>query len=328
MRGITHWRMALTVVAAVALFVSMDSNASAYNGYYGYCSSWGCSSGWYGGWDGCYAPVRYYYRAGPIRRALRFIFFPCRRWYSPYYVTSSYYYVPYCDPCCYDCVSYTTVDSCCGGTVVAPETYAPPTPATTPSPTPAETAPAPGPAPAPGEDAATLQLEVPANSRVYVNDTLTKHPGTIRRYVSRGLRPENSYTYNIRVEYLRDNLPVQETRTVRMTAGDHAALTFGQAVTQERIVAKPVDTTVTLHVPAEARVILAGNPTRQVGEIREFTTQRLAPGQAWKNYMVRVEVERNGRTLVQERTLDLAAGNTRELTFSFDEEMKIAQKDH
>ena len=39
-------------------------------------------------------------------------------------------------------------------------------------------------------------------------------------------------------------------------------------------------------------------PTKQTGEIREFATNRLAAGQTWSNYTVRVEVTRDGKTLV------------------------------
>jgi len=74
-------------------------------------------------------------------------------------------------------------------------------------------------------------------------------------------------------------------------------------------------TTLTVHVPADAKITLAGVPTKQSGETREFATTKLAPGQTWNNYTVRVEVTRNGKTLAQDRTIMLTGGESQELSF-------------
>jgi len=77
--------------------------------------------------------------------------------------------------------------------------------------------------------------------------------------------------------------------------------------------APAVKTQLTLRVPADAKVTLAGVPTKQNGEVRQFTTNRLADGQAWQNYQVVVEMERGGKTLRQERTITLTGGQSQEL---------------
>ena len=119
---------------------------------------------------------------------------------------------------------------------------------------------------------------------------------------------------------------MSEERTVRLVAGSNASLTFGQSSVSEQVVAKPVETKVTLSVPAEATVTLAGHPTRQVGSVREFKTHRLSAGETWSEYTVQVSLERDGRTLTQERTIDLNAGDSREMAFQFDDNDKIAQR--
>jgi uncharacterized protein (TIGR03000 family) len=92
------------------------------------------------------------------------------------------------------------------------------------------------------------------------------------------------------------------------------------------IASKPaVKTSLTLHVPAEAKVTLAGVSTKQTGEVRQFATTKLSTGQVWDDYKVVVEMESDGQTLREERTLKLTGGQPQELTVNFDSN-QIAQR--
>ena len=73
----------------------------------------------------------------------------------------------------------------------------------------------------------------------------------------------------------------------------------------------------TLHVPADAKVYLAGREMNATGETREFTTSKLAPGAAWKDYTVRVVAKVDGREVSKEETITLTSGENRELSFDF-----------
>ncbi|HEY4234065.1 MAG TPA: TIGR03000 domain-containing protein, partial [Lacipirellulaceae bacterium] len=86
----------------------------------------------------------------------------------------------------------------------------------------------------------------------------------------------------------------------------------------------PAKTKLTLHVPAEAKVTLAGVSTKQAGEVREFSTDRLSAGQAWQNYTVHVEVVRDGKTVAQDKQITLTGGAQQELSFDFGGE-QVAQ---
>jgi uncharacterized protein (TIGR03000 family) len=84
------------------------------------------------------------------------------------------------------------------------------------------------------------------------------------------------------------------------------------------VVAAPtpaVKTQLTLQVPAGAKVTLAGVPTKQTGEVRQFTTTKLAFGQAWENYQIVVEMERDGKVVREERTITLTGGQPQQLAF-------------
>jgi uncharacterized protein (TIGR03000 family) len=82
--------------------------------------------------------------------------------------------------------------------------------------------------------------------------------------------------------------------------------------------APAVKTSLTLHVPADAKISLAGVDTKQSGETRQFATTRLAAGQTWDGYKVVVEMNKNGQTLHEERTIKLIGGESQDLSINFD----------
>jgi uncharacterized protein (TIGR03000 family) len=86
-----------------------------------------------------------------------------------------------------------------------------------------------------------------------------------------------------------------------------------------------VKTRLTLNVPADAKVTLAGVETKQTGEVRQFSTTKLSAGQVWDGYQVVVEMQKDGQTIREERTLKLTGGKPQELTVNFDSN-QLAQR--
>lgn len=76
-------------------------------------------------------------------------------------------------------------------------------------------------------------------------------------------------------------------------------------------------TMLTLHVPADARVTLAGVATRQQGEVRTYSTAGLPAGQTWQDYQVVAEIERNGQVDRQQHTITLTGGQSQQLSIEF-----------
>jgi uncharacterized protein (TIGR03000 family) len=171
--------------------------------------------------------------------------------------------------------------------------------------------------PQPAEPAqASIRVMVPADALVFVNDRPTTSTGESRHYISRNLLAGRTYAYELRVEYQLDGKPMVENKTVRLQAGSNVDLAFGgadQMVSDEQ----EAKTKVTLHVPANAKVTLAGAETRQTGETRTFITTSLKAGQKWDGYVVRVELERDGQTLTEEKNLAIEGGQSYELSFDF-----------
>lgn len=101
-----------------------------------------------------------------------------------------------------------------------------------------------------------------------------------------------------------------------------------QSASTSVVAATPaVRTRLTLRVPADAKVTLAGVETKQTGEVRQFATSKLASGQVWDGYKVVIETTRDGKTVRQERTLTLTGGQDQELAVNFnsDSTHQVAQ---
>lgn len=298
-------------------------------GYWGYASSggsWGSYGGWAssgGSWGGRHHHHRRAYRAA---------------YYGSYgsYGSSGGYYVGWGSSGGSSGGSYGSWGSS-GGTVIEGPAVMPQTPP--PPPGPATQAPAldgAAPAPAPGElppeapaegdkssfyrgpQSATLSVHVPADAKVFVNGLATKSTGAERRYVSSGLQAGYNYTYEVRAELVRGGQPVTETKVIKLQAGGSADVNFELNGQEEEVAEQPVSTSLTLHVPADAKVFLSGNETKSFGETRRFSTTKLVAGGEWQDYVVRVELSRDGQTLTKEETISLKAGDARELTVEFD----------
>ncbi|MBI3467762.1 MAG: TIGR03000 domain-containing protein [Planctomycetes bacterium] len=79
--------------------------------------------------------------------------------------------------------------------------------------------------PAP-DDSALLQVRLPADAKLIVNDRLTRSTGALRRYRSRGLEPGVSYSYELRAEFTRDGRTISETKIVSLRANETAEVDF------------------------------------------------------------------------------------------------------
>ncbi|TVQ00072.1 MAG: TIGR03000 domain-containing protein [Planctomycetaceae bacterium] len=167
-------------------------------------------------------------------------------------------------------------------------------------------------------DMGILTVAVPEDAVVTVNGLPTKSEGPIRQFMSNGLEAGYVYKYVVEVSY--PGIAKPETRTVRLRAGAAERLVFNRPAgnTVAEAAAEHPETVVTVRVPADATVTLAGNDTNGSGETRTFRTRRLAAGESWSDYTIRVTAMVNGSAISQERSLELVAGSAHELDFDFD----------
>jgi uncharacterized protein (TIGR03000 family) len=163
----------------------------------------------------------------------------------------------------------------------------------------------------------TLTVTVPEDAQIFVNGSATASKGMIRQYVSRNLEQGMSYSYEVRAVVTRNGEPMEQTKIVTLRPGDTTDLAF------DFTSSKKVETALTVHVPENAKVYLAGNPTKATGETRVFRTSNLTEGALWGEYVVRVEHEVNGRIVSREETITIRGGEQKELRFDLDGE-KVA----
>lgn len=152
---------------------------------------------------------------------------------------------------------------------------------------------------------AVLQVSLPVEAKVFVNGKLTQTEGSVRKYVSRNLKEGRKYEYELRA-ILDDGRAL--TKIVDLRAGQFKPVKFNFD-NVEKI------TSVTLHVPENAVVTLAGNETKAAGAIRYFSTKSLKPGQIWEDYTVKVSYPVNGRLVTKSRTIKVVGGESHHVRF-------------
>jgi uncharacterized protein (TIGR03000 family) len=118
----------------------------------------------------------------------------------------------------------------------------------------------------------------------------------------------------VRAELEVDGKTVTETKKIDLRAGQNVKLAFNLAPAAS----EEVETSITVKVPANAKVNLGGNDTKAEGETRVYRTSALRNGSEWKDYKIVVTAEVDGREITKEQTFDLKAGENKELTFDFD----------
>ena len=246
-------------IVAVA-FTAFAPQADAFHrgwGYYG--STWGC------GYSACYTPC-YPTCYTPCYRTC---YTPRYAVYSPYVsVYPRYRHVSYrrayrwgyggigcCGTACSTGCNCTATSTCCGATggVSNGPISNEPTPAVAPGnnvPTPATIDEGPVPVPeeatepvippqtttATPDNSGLLTIWVPYDAKVTVNGMATRSKGSRRQYVSYGLKPGFSYTYEVRAEVVRegkDGKPtiMEDSRKITITAGQRSSVAFGFNVT-------------------------------------------------------------------------------------------------
>ncbi|HEY7157726.1 MAG TPA: TIGR03000 domain-containing protein [Gemmataceae bacterium] len=76
------------------------------------------------------------------------------------------------------------------------------------------------------------------------------------------------------------------------------------------------EATIRVHLPADATLTIDGQPTRSTSNTRTFLSPPLQPGKTY-TYTLRAETNRDGRNRNVEKTVDVQAGQTSDVTLDF-----------
>ncbi len=157
-----------------------------------------------------------------------------------------------------------------------------------------------------------LIVKLPESAKVFVNGNLTSTTGELRRFVSRDLKEDQAYRFEVKAVLTHeDGSEVFQNKTVVINSGFAEELTFDMKNADD-----PVETILTLNVPENAKVVLAQNATKSDGSSRVYRTKQLREGQAWDDYKIEVTYE----GVTKEKTIRLIGGDKLELSFKFDSE--------
>jgi len=162
-----------------------------------------------------------------------------------------------------------------------------------------------------------LNVRIPEAATVYVNGNRTTSKGALRHFVSKSLDAGASYRFEVRAEREVNGRTIAENKTIVLAAGRSELVEFSL---EDK--AQIAETVLTLNVPSDAKVTLAGNGTKSVGESRTYRTKELTNGQVWEDYAI--SVVWNGQ--VKERTIRLIGGDDLEISFNFDDASNVAMR--
>jgi uncharacterized protein (TIGR03000 family) len=283
-------------------------HARHYASYGSYGDSWGSYGGGWGGYSyrTYSAPVTYRYADPVVVEAAPVV--------ESYYPSAS---VVVDDCCGVATESYggVIVDESYGGEVIEGESYPVESYETPATEVPTDEVPSGDEGAAADEDkSAFITVDVPQEAIVYVNGYRTQSTGSHRQFMSAGMKPGQTYAFQVRAVVDRGGKALGQTKVVSLAGGQRSHVVFDNLESEQSHL-----TTVKLHVPEDAVVTLAGQVTEMQGSTRVFATSRLAAGQTWDNYNVRVSVVRDGREIVRQRDITVRAGDVHELSLLVDE---------
>lgn len=173
--------------------------------------------------------------------------------------------------------------------------------------------------------ASGITVRVPYDAKIFVNGQEMKGRGYIRRFSSEPLVNGKVYKYEVRAEVMQDGEKISKTELVQLQPGKLTNIDMDLSAVQLTSAKKESnETTLRIHVPMDASVYLDGEDTISVGKVRDFTTTDLKSGQVFKEFEVKVEVERDGKTITKVRKVNLRGGETQDVRFDLPETLAFS----
>lgn len=263
-------------------------------GCYGCCGGcygcYGCCGGCYGCWGGCYGCSGCYGCWGCSGC------YGC--WGGGYYPSHAYY----------DCYGCWGCHGCYGSVVIQPVYVAPP-----PAAKPEEKKKA-------AANQATVIVQLPADARLTVDGKGADLTSATRSFITPALEMDRDYYYTIKAEADRDGRALTQTKRVLVRAGQVSRVDFGDLTSAEAVKvtreASPAPARITVRLPEKADLYVDDVlcPQKDSAE-RSFETPTLEPGRTY-HYALRVELVRDGRTVKEDRRIDMRAGKKIDVDFT------------
>jgi len=190
----------------------------------------------------------------------------------------------------------------------------------------------------PAANEAKVSVRLPADARLYVDgkEINNKNRAT-RAFFTPRLERNQEYFYTVKAEVTRNGQTVAEDKRVMVRAGQVSSVDFGdmsntvaRSVTPGAIpaptavvAAAPARITVTL--PADAKLFVDNVACNLTSGTRSFDTPKLEPGRTY-SYVLKAEVERDGKMRTDERRVVFQAGKQVAVDFGSLESVSTASR--
>jgi len=158
------------------------------------------------------------------------------------------------------------------------------------------------------DDVSRVTITAPADVSLTVDGQPLAMQGTRRTFETPALEAGHIYSYVFRAEGQRDGKVIVRERKVTVRAGEAAQVDFSDLY-------QSGTARVTFALPADAKLFVENVPI-PTGKTRTFETPALEAGRHY-TYTMRAEVLRDGRTMSQEKRVDVEAGQ--QVTVEFKE---------
>jgi uncharacterized protein (TIGR03000 family) len=203
---------------------------------------------------------------------------------------------------CHGCYGCYGCYGCCGGVIVQP--YKPPAPKKDDKKK-EETA---------NPNQATIIVQVPAEAKMFVDGQEANLTSTSRRFVTPALETGRDYYYTIKAELVREGKTLADSKHVVFRAGQTVKVDFGDMSTA-KVVPQAAPATVTVRLPADARLTIDGIDCPLTSATRTFDTPKLDPGQRYA-YTIKAELIREGKTRAASKKVIVEAGKKVDVDFT------------
>ena len=163
---------------------------------------------------------------------------------------------------------------------------------------------------------ALIHLKVPAGATLFVNG---KQVDPAPTFLTPELEPAKDYDYDFRVKVTNGDKDVTRVKRVSVRAGSVVHVAYEDMASADESPAKQAKEAparITVRLPEDAQLYVHGVFCPLTSDSRAFDTPKLEPGRRYL-YVLRAEMERDGRKVTQTRRVVFRAGE--DVTVNFDE---------
>jgi len=175
---------------------------------------------------------------------------------------------------------------------------------------------------------ATVIVQLPAEASLYVDGQLSKLTSDNRTLISPVLQTGQDYVYTLKAEVMRDGKPVTASKEILVRAGGTTRVRF-ESLNPPPVAEAPAESgtpsRVQVRLPENARLYADGVRVQLNKSTSSFETPKLRPGMKYF-YILKAELERDGRTLSQSREVVVESGKQVDVDFSNLTALSTAQR--